>query len=458
MNRTIHLTDNNYQGICIPKECIQDVQQISEIGYLKNAPDLLVFPHSFSELKDGLGELSIVSLREAQYKDGKCVYVKACTGNLMGFVGVNETSISIHSRFSTLPKNEDIDSSSPDNFLYYMLQKVFSINIFSLDHSSSSDDNILDFLLFLFPLFLKKAISQGLFKEYRRYPHDDSKVKGVISVSRFILKDIPFRGSISYTTREYSYDNAITQLIRHTIEFIKLHPFGNTILNSNSETIAYVRQIVECTPSYKLMDRQQVLNKNLRPKVHPYFTKYIDLQKLCIQILKHDSLRYGKEKDKIHGILFDGAWLWEEYLNTILRSEGFKHSENKLQRGELNMFEEPNAEDWICGNSRKLYPDFYKDNFILDAKYKHLNQGIGREDLYQVVTYMYCTMDKNGGYVYPSESDDKMATYKLKGYGGFMHLLPMFIPKKDVFYEFIKEMSESEKKLKEYLKTAENRE
>ena len=41
-----------------------------------------------------------------------------------------------------------------------------------------------------------------------------------------------------------------------------------------------------------------------------------------------------------------------------------------------------------------LYPDFYKDNYILDAKYKHLNSGVGREDLYQVITYMFCTKAK----------------------------------------------------------------
>ena len=449
MNNLVHLTDNNAQGTIIPRESIQDVLQISNIGRLQNAPDLLVFPHSFSELNDGIGDLSIVTLRDVQYADGKCVSAKACTGNLMGFVGVNETSISIHSRFTHKKENGEVDPSSPDHFLYYMLQKVFSVNVFSLEHASNKEDKILDFLLFLFPLMLKSAMSQGLYKEYKRFLHDDDRIKGSIDVNRFIRLDIPFKGNISYTTREYSYDNTITQLIRHTIEYIKCNPFGYSILNNDSDTIEFVRQIREATPSYSLRDRQRVLNANLRPKVHPYFTKYRELQQLCVHILRHDSLKYGEEKDRIHGVLFDGAWLWEEYLNTVLHGLGFHHPENKLQTGGFKMFRHQNEDEQINRNSRVLFPDFYKDDFILDAKYKHLNRGIGREDLYQVVTYMYCRKANHGGYVYPDEETNSYSRYQLEGYNGYIHLLPVSIPQDKTNYNaFIQRMEDSEDKLR----------
>ena len=164
MNRTIHLTDNNTQGTSIPGDCLQDVLQIAAIGRLQDAPDLLVFPHSFSELRDGIGDLSIVTLHEPRYADGRCTSAKACTGNLMGFVGVNETSLSIHSRFTHKKADGEVDTSSLDYFLYYMLQKVFSINVFSLEHASSLEDRMLDFLLFLFPTMLGNAMSQGLYR------------------------------------------------------------------------------------------------------------------------------------------------------------------------------------------------------------------------------------------------------------------------------------------------------
>lgn len=452
MNRPVHLTDNNTRGIPIPEESIQDVLQISNIGRLQNAPNLLVFPHSFSEMKDGIGDLSILNLHEAQYTDGKCVSAKAYTGNLMGFVGINNTSVSIHSRFTHKMDNGEVDPSSPDYFLYYMLQKVFSINVFSLEHASSKDDKILDFLLFLFPPLLKKAMSQGIYKEYRRKLHDDDRVKGTIDVNRFIRKDVPFRGNISYTTREYSYDNTITQLIRHTIEYIKRHPFGNTILNNDSETIEFVRQIVEATPSYTSRERQRVLIFNRRPKVHPYYTKYTELQQLCVHILRHESLKYGEEKDKIHGILFDGAWLWEEYLNTVIKDLGFQHPKNKLKIDGFRMFQEPNEDEQISRNSRNLFPDFYKEDFILDAKYKHLGSGIGREDLYQVVTYMYCKKAKHGGYIYPDEGMNSYCKFQLKGYEGYINLLPVTIPQEQLNQDaFTEAMQLSEKELRKHI-------
>ena len=449
MNRPVHLIDNNSQGTPVPTESIKDVVQISNIGRLHDAPELLVFPHSFSELQDDIGDLSILTLREAQYAAGVCVSVKACTGNLMGFVGLNETSVSIHSRFTHKKENGEVDPSSPDYLLYYMLQKVFSFNVFSLEHASSRDDKVLNFLLFLFPYMLKKAMSQGLYKEYKRYQHDDDRVKGAIDVTRFIRRDIPFRGNISYTTGEYSYDNTVTQLIRHTIEYIKHHPFGNAVLNNDFETTEYVRQIVEATPSYSMRERLRVLNANRRPKIHPYFTKYRELQLLCVHILRHESLKYGAEKDRIHGVLFDGAWLWEEYLNTIVKNMGFKHPRNKLQLGGFRMFKAQNEDEQISRNSRKLYPDFYKDNFILDAKYKHLNRGIGREDLYQVVTYMYCSTAGNGGYVYPDEGANAYSRFQLNGYQGYIHLFPVTVPQNSKnLNDFIQAMKHSENKLK----------
>ena len=117
MNRTIHLTDNYSEGTPIPSECIPDILQIANIGCLQNAPELLVFPYSFNELQDGIGNLSILTLRDKQYKDGKCVSVKACTGNLMGFVGINDTSVSIHSRFTHKKENGIVDETSQDYFL-----------------------------------------------------------------------------------------------------------------------------------------------------------------------------------------------------------------------------------------------------------------------------------------------------------------------------------------------------
>lgn len=118
-----------------------------------------------------------------------------------------------------------------------MLQKVFSINLFDYKYSSGSNGE-LDLLMFSFSLLLKKALAQGLYKQYQIFKRNDENIKGMIDVSRHINQNIPFNGKISYKSRERTFDNFLTQLIRHTIEYIKTKPFGKLILNCDLETKA----------------------------------------------------------------------------------------------------------------------------------------------------------------------------------------------------------------------------
>ena len=427
---------------------LQLIANTSVEELVKSSPELLVFPHNLNQNGDEIGKLHLIGLGKEE----------VTTGNLMGFIGVNGTQINICSRFSQDDGN--------DYFLHYMLCKVFRLNLFNLDYSISKD-TAFDFLLYLFPHYLKKAMRQGLFKQYQQKRYNDANVRGVINVSRHIRENNPFRGTVSYDTREHSYDNSITQLIRHTIEYIRQKPLGRQILQNDADTISCASQIVLATPSYAQTNRQKVIHANVRPTIHPYFVDYTPLQRLCMQILRHETIKYGKEKDKVYGILFDGAWLWEEYLNTVLHELGFHHPENKLQIGGFPMFKKQNEDDQINRNSRRLYPDFYHENnkddvdFILDAKYKHLNNGIGREDLYQVVSYMYCSKAPFGAYLYPFEFKQESTRYKLNGYGGDIIVYPFHVPQKKQiennkdrsFDQFISLISDNEKKLKEDIRS-----
>ena len=62
---------------------------------------------------------------------------------------------------------------------------------------------------------------KGIYKIYVRNEYNDSNVKGTIDINRHIKMNTPFLGNISYSQREFSYENYVIQLIRHTIEFIK---------------------------------------------------------------------------------------------------------------------------------------------------------------------------------------------------------------------------------------------
>lgn len=434
----ITIQDNNYQG----KVCsLHDVADLLSIGnksirQLCNENEhLLVFPLSIDDTDDRIGDSTIVDIYA---EDENFVRIKS--GNIMGFVGRKNQQMKIYSRF---------DNQEHDYFLHYMLQKVFSFNIFNLDFTSS-EDNVFEFLVYMFPAMLKKAMRQGVYKEYRKFRHNDANVRGTIDISRHIRENIPFRGTVAYNTKEYSFDNSITELIRHTIEYIKTIPTGDIILSSDKTVEDCIKKIISYTPSYSHTERIKIIQDNLLPCNHPFYTEYTALQKLCVQILRQEEIKYGTDDDRIYGILFDGAWLWEEYLNTLLCEKGFIHPENKLGTGAIYLFEH--------GGQR--FPDFWKQDIVLDAKYKKLaingnRLDIERDDVHQIMAYMYRLKASKGGIVCPYDGEkNKIISQNMHkdSYLGSLSLYALAISKNCSSYQdFTKRIVENERILLEEL-------
>lgn len=306
------------------------------------------------------------------------------TGNVMGFIGYGKERLIIQSRFC---------NDKEDYFLSYLLERVLNIpNIVSLDADTSSDKRLLNFLLFIFPKYLENAIRKGLYKQYIHKKYNDTNIKGKIDIPRHLTKNTPFIGSIAYSQRLFSYDNMLMELIRHTIEFIKSKSYGSIILSDIKEEL---KLIVNATQSYRTCDRQKIIEQNKKnPIRHAYFREYSALQRLCILILKSEKHDIGSGIQNSYGILFDGAWLWEEYINILLSSH-FYHPKNKSKFGAQQLFSDGKG---------LIYPDFISKStdprLIVDAKYKPIENIRGRDYL-QVLAYMYRFDASKGYYIYP---------------------------------------------------------
>lgn len=306
------------------------------------------------------------------------------SGNVMGFLGCGDERIVIESRFS---------SEGEDYFFQYLLDRVLDFpNIVNLESDADQNNRLFNFLLFLFPYYLKTAMRKGLFKKYIRHHYNDGNVKGTIDIARHIEKNTPFTGNVAYSQREFSYDNHLMELIRHTIEFIKRKPYGNNLLIRVKDE---VKLVVEATQSYEPYDRQKVIDANKKNTVrHAYFREYLALQRLCLLILQHQKHQIGSGSRQIYGILFDGAWLWEEYVSSLI-DEAFYHPMNKGGKGAQRLFD---------GNIGLIYPDFISrdtgSRIIADAKYKPID-NIGNRDYLQVLAYMFRFDAKEGYYLYP---------------------------------------------------------
>lgn len=383
---------NRSNPLKINPEELDDLRVIADVEIsnitLDDYPNLLVFPDSFEKYDRDFGKKVICNISD----EGKTLY----TNSIVGFIGRNKTHLSIHSRFA--------NDGKEDFFLHYMLQKVANINLFNLQHTMD-EDSVFDFLIYLFPLYLKKAINQGVYKKYITHKYNDANIRGVIDVNRHIRYNEPFNGKVAYSTREYSYDNEVTQLIRHTIEFIRKFKGGGDILNTDADTNKAVAQIVSATPSFIPNETQMVIHKNLRPIAHPYFSEYTPLQRLCLQILRHEELKYGQEEDEVYGVLIDAAWLWEEYLATIL--EGKYNHYLKETDSRFYLFKP---------KKQQIIPDYLSldKKIVADAKYIPLNEkNWFKEDsvsataiYYKTITYMYRFCSKKGFLLYPHPDEE----------------------------------------------------
>ena len=435
----IQTRDNSERHLSEEELCHLDTLQkmaqptISDLCF-KEHPNLLIFPQDLDVYGDKIGDAHIFEVKGDNI----------VTGNIMGFIGCGNTKVSINSRFA---------QDKGDNFLYYMLRKVFAVNLFDLQFNSD-EESIFDLLIYLFPAFLKQAMQQGMYREYKTREFNDANVKGRIDVSRHIRRNIPFSGSIAYTTREYAQDNHLTQLIRHTIEYISRHRYSGNILQNDEDTSDAVKAICQATESYNRNERQKVLNQNLRPISHPYYGEYRPLQQLCLQILHQEEMKYGRDDEEIYGVLFDGAWLWEEYLNTFLADIGFEHPRNKEGIGHKSLFKDGSG--WC-------YPDFLSPQMVLDGKYKWYDDWnkVQTKDLYQVISYMHILDLRKGGFIVPVDWDSmRFPTKTLKGMGGEMSIYGMNVCSDvDSFADYVKYMESSEESItriiKDYVKVTE---
>lgn len=456
----------NYQG-----------EKISDL--VKDHPGLIMYP-PVSNGREGIGNDTLFDIIGNR---------SFATGNIVGFFKLEddntEVDINIVSRFD---KPEGDEQLCNNFFLQYMLQRVNSSNSLNVMNvtTTSEENSLFDILAYIFPAYLKKALKQGMLRAYRNYNYDDDKVRGTINISRFIQKDIPFRGRISYSTREYSPDNNMTQLIRHTIEYIRSNSNIASILLSDLDTKKAVNSICQATDgTYAKGDRRKIIAANLTPVTHPYYTAYRDLQSLCLKILNHEKTSFGISNDKISGVIFDVAWLWEEYLSCVIDSYKEKiarkyiHSSNKEKKGEIYLFRRGQSSNCTEKGKGKIYPDFYSidesDGIILDAKYKRAikektkvsqksdeddedqetedkyNISIQRNDKYQMISYLHVAKASYGYFIYPTDVNNpesrKFDIGELNGHGGKLGGIVFPIPQgKRKYDEFCTAIEKSEEK------------
>lgn len=416
MNKRCIIEDNRHG---IPANYFSDisslVNKISNKSLARLEKDgVFVFPGNLKESKDLKSDLFVM-----KSTDGNSY----CTSNVMGFLGFKDQQLIIRSRFS---KEKGV-SGYDDYFIFYIFSKVLDLpNVVNLNTNADFQNVLFNFLVFLFPYYLKRALRKGPYKEYMTVRYNDYSVKGAIDLQKHITLNTPFVGKIACKRREFSYDNNLMELIRHTIEFIKRNRFADNLLFGVKDEIKLVNEV---TLTYALSDRRKIIDNNKLHNVkHSYFREYSELQRLCLMILQQQNHSLGSGSQSVCGVLFDGSWFWEEYVNKVIK-DYFYHPMNRNGIGCQWLFDKEDE-----NNNGLIYPDFigknHKTRIIADAKYRPI-KNIKREDYFQLLTYMFRFDAKIGYFLYPeSSAEQNNEVYRLNQ--GISHFENNVSPRDDI--------------------------
>ncbi len=205
----------------------------------------------------------------------------------------------------------------------------------------------------------------------------------------------------------------------------------------------------QATPQFERQSQAQVIAHNLtHPVVSAYFAEYRELQKLCLAILRHEALGIGGEHDQLYGVIFDVAWLWENYVAALL-GDVYQHPDNRQHLGMVPIFQ---GDDGLPGEMSVLFPDFYSParRQVADTKYKFGVNGIQREDLFQLITYAHVLKAKRTGIIYPDLAQTtQFKLGELTGFGGVVYKQSLQVPQAAKSYgQFVNAMLAEESQLK----------
>lgn len=351
------------------------------------------------------------------------------TSNAMGVIRFRDNQngadvmLQIISRF---------DTGDHQFFLVYLLSRVFGGEFLRDMDIPAEGPDMWDFLIaLLFRKQLSAACELGLYREYHQNHHNDLRYRGKFEIDTHLKRNTPFVGNIAYTTRDISFDNPLNHLIRHALEKTrKRWPF---LLTDGYEFTSLIHLFEQNTPTWQQNTMWSCVHdpKNRQPLRHPLYAAHYEPLRILSRALLHEegAHPYSNSGNEVEGFLFDGAWLWEEYLNSILEPLGFNHPRNKDWEGGLFLFQKP------VDRQRFFFPDFWRSDMVVDAKYKKLNQrNIEIEDLCQMISYMYRLQSDKGIFIYPESTNSTNNSINIydvgtvEGYGGKIQSFGIQIP------------------------------
>lgn len=367
-------------------------------------------------------------------------------------------------------------------FTQYILDRALGMNINilqNMDPGVGSGDILEQLLAFVFAAQIERAYRKGLYRRYRTYECNDSKVKGKIDITRHIRLNPLNNGKIAYSYREYTADNDVNKMIFTAYTYLqKRHPNIMKNLEKKRKTVGEcITQFRNIMQPASRQEAQKLVQRERRKITHSIYHDWEEVRKTAILILRHMGIfvRDAQAEKTIHGVLINMNWVWEQYLQSILEDEIKGKGYTFQPQDEKNIFIRNKNPLHTLKTDLCIYKD-EKSALILDAKYKNawsdavqnkngnFDERV-REDYFQILAYMYGFRCNKAGIFCPCP--DKNSSHSEYEYYEYtitkdreeekFYLLPLYIPhsqesKNNSFKSFKEAMETNEKKFKNQVK------
>lgn len=335
------------------------------------------------------------------------------TGNLMGVLRFREKENKASVQVEVLSR---FDKGKRNYFLNYLLSKAFNCAI-GAEEISAKQSSLLKILPdIVFVRRLGEAAKAGLLRHYHEFRNNDWNFKGSLDLARHIRENIPLMHGIAYRKREIDLDVPVNRMILMAALTVNRRNPG--FFEGDADAADAMRELRMGVTEVHDLRAVLSLRDCREPVRHPFFREVWEpLRKIARMILEEERWQLFRESDEeVSGVVFDGSWLWEEYLATVLAKAEFKHPQNRVLQV-LN--------DGVA----RFKPDFYHQapdqagqeyDKVLDTKYKRSNPNGGRDDVHQVLCYLLLTGAKLGGLIFPpvDEKCEKEEDRVEETYGG----------------------------------------
>ena len=308
------------------------------------------------------------------------------TGNLMGVLCFRDKAKGVSLQVEILSR---FDKDRNNHFLNYLLAKALDVAV-GCEPVAASSRSVLELLLdVIFVQRLGEAAANGLLRHYRTFRNNDWNFKGCFDLPRHIRENVPLPNGIAYVKREISMDVPVNRLLLHAALVVQRR--RPDLFDRNESACDALRTLR--TEIADPGDWREVLsNRDCRePIIHPFFREtWEPLRQIARMILEEERWQLFQEstEEEVCGVVFDGSWLWESYLATVLKKVGYRHCVYGDESGAK--FESLWNVSTQRGNAT-MYPDFARkedDKYIAlaDAKYKSF---LKREDRLQMIAYAF---------------------------------------------------------------------